>query len=55
VARQRLKALEAASPPEAGAPSRDWARTTFLEFADLVMSEPLSPVQRVLCKIAFEA
>jgi hypothetical protein len=54
VARQRLTALQAAEKGKPAAPTRDWARTPFLEFADLVSADPLSPAQRVLCKIAFE-
>lgn len=54
VARQRLTALGATPtepPPAAGT---DWPHTRFLDFADRVSGDPLSPVQRVICKLAFE-
>lgn len=47
-------ALEANHPTTPRNPARDWSKSRFLEFADAVSSDPLSPVQRVMCKIGFE-
>ena len=54
MARQRLTALEANRPTAPAEPKRDWSQSRFLEWADAVSGDPFSPVQRVICKIAFE-